>query len=58
MPLGPYGEVLGTTGTLDDLGEGAKNYKSKVVVPRNPKLVKQEEQKYKVGICTHCKTGE
>ncbi|XP_055892829.1 hydrocephalus-inducing protein homolog isoform X5 [Biomphalaria glabrata] len=43
MPLGPFGEVLGTTGTLDALGPVAQNYKTKVVAPRNPKLIKEEK---------------
>ena len=49
MPIGPFGEIIGTTGTLDTLGEGAQNYKSKVVAPRNPKLVKGEQPEFKVG---------
>ncbi|XP_069113582.1 hydrocephalus-inducing protein homolog isoform X2 [Argopecten irradians] len=40
MPLGPFGEVVGTTGTLEALGPEAANYKSKVIAPRNPKLLK------------------
>lgn len=40
MPLGPFGEVVGTTGTLEALGPDASNYKSKVIAPRNPKLLK------------------
>ncbi|KAK3085440.1 hypothetical protein FSP39_003318 [Pinctada imbricata] len=43
MPLGPFGEVVGTTGTLEALGPDAANYKSKVIAPRNPKLVKGED---------------
>ncbi|XP_035827636.1 hydrocephalus-inducing protein [Aplysia californica] len=43
MPLGPFGEVVGTTGTLEALGPDAQNYKTKVIAPRNPKLVKQNE---------------
>ncbi|CAL1528045.1 unnamed protein product [Lymnaea stagnalis] len=42
MPLGPFGEVLGTTGTLEALGPLAQNYKTKVVAPRNPKVVKEQ----------------
>ena len=40
MPLGPFGEVLSSTGTLEGLSEKLKNYKSKVIAPRNPKLLK------------------
>ena len=43
MPLGPFGEVVGTTATLEALGPDAQNYKTKVVAPRNPKLVKANE---------------
>ena len=43
MPLGPFGEVVGTTATLEALGPDALNYKSKVIAPRNPKLIKQNE---------------
>ena len=49
MPIGPFGEIIGTTGTLDTLGEGAQNYKSKVIAPRNPKLVKGELPEFKVS---------
>nr|KAG5712964.1 hypothetical protein BaRGS_021758 [Batillaria attramentaria] len=48
MPLGPFGEVVGTTGTLDTLSEEAQNYKSKVVAPRNPKLLRGDEPEYKM----------
>ena len=48
MPRGPFGEVLGTTGTLDMLGSSAQQYKSKVSVPRNPKLVKDDTEEYQV----------
>ena len=48
MPLGPFGEVVGTTGTLEALGPDATNYKSKVVAPRNPKLIKGEDDDFKV----------
>ena len=51
MPLGPFGEVVGTTGTLETLGEDAQNYKSKVVAPRNPKLVRTDEEVHKVSFC-------
>ncbi|XP_053402100.1 hydrocephalus-inducing protein homolog isoform X11 [Mercenaria mercenaria] len=43
MPLGPFGEVVGTTGTLEALGIDGNAYKSKVIAPRNPKLLKQGE---------------
>ena len=42
---------MGTTGTLETLGEDAQNYKSKVVAPRNPKLVRAGEVEHKVRIC-------
>jgi hypothetical protein len=48
MPLGPFGEVVGTTGTLEMLSEDAQNYKTKVIAPRNPKLVKEDEVQLKV----------
>ena len=48
MPLGPFGEVVGTTSTLDALGPDAANYRSKVVAPRNPKLLKGDEEEIKV----------
>lgn len=48
MPLGPFGEVVGTTGTLDALGEDGQNYKSKVIAPRNPKVVRSDDQEKKV----------
>ncbi|XP_025115052.1 hydrocephalus-inducing protein-like isoform X4 [Pomacea canaliculata] len=47
MPLGPFGEVVGTTGTLDALGEDGQNYKSKVIAPRNPKVVRSDDQEKK-----------
>lgn len=48
MPLGPFGEVVGTTGTLEALGPDASNYKSKVIAPRNPKLLKDHEEGHKM----------
>lgn len=48
MPIGPFGEVLGTTGTLNHLGENAQQYPSKVVAPRNPKLIKGQPPDLKV----------
>ena len=51
MPLGPFGEVVGTTGTLDALGIDGSAYKSKVIAPRNPKLLKLgEDDGFKVLI--------
>ena len=49
MPIGPFGEILGTTGTLEGLGDAAANYKSKVIAPRNPKLLKGEKPTFKVS---------
>ena len=50
MPIGPFGEILGTTGTLENVSEQAvAKYKSKVVAPRNPKLIKGKENEFKVG---------
>lgn len=50
MPLGPFGEVVGTTGTLEALGIDGNAYKSKVIAPRNPKLLKQgEDEGFKVS---------
>ncbi|XP_059164892.1 hydrocephalus-inducing protein homolog isoform X11 [Physella acuta] len=49
MPLGPFGEILGTTGTLEVLGPLAQKYKSKVIAPRNPKLVRDNNpQEFKM----------
>ena len=48
MPIGPFGEIIGTTGTLECLGEAVQNYKTKVVAPRNPKLMKGEQPEFKV----------
>lgn len=50
MPTGPFGEILGTTGTLDDLSPAAKNYKSKVVAPRNPKLLQEIDECPRVSL--------
>ena len=50
MPIGPFGEILGTTGTLETLGASAPQYKSKVIAPRNPKLLKGNEPALKVII--------
>lgn len=51
MPLGPFGEVVGTTGTLEAIGIDNNAYKSRVVAPRNPKLLKQgENEGFKVCI--------
>lgn len=54
MPLGPFGEVVGTTGTFESLGLDPMAYKSKVVAPRNPKLVKGDEDDHKVWVFTGC----
>lgn len=40
--------MVGTTGTLDTLGEEAQNYKSRVVAPRNPKLLRADEPEHKM----------
>ncbi|XP_055955951.1 hydrocephalus-inducing protein-like [Patella vulgata] len=48
MPLGPFGEVVGTTGTLNCLGPDGQHYKSKVIAPRNPKLVKGDGPIFKL----------
>ena len=49
MPIGPFGEIIGTTGTLETLGDGAAKYKSKVIAPRNPKLVRGQHAEFKVN---------
>lgn len=54
MPLGPFGEVVGTTGTLEALGPDASNYRSKVIAPRNPKLLKDHEEGHKVWQFNFC----
>ncbi|CAG5135279.1 unnamed protein product, partial [Candidula unifasciata] len=43
MPLGPFGEIMGTTGTLASLPLDVQKYRSHVVAPRNPKLVRHNE---------------
>lgn len=48
MPKGPFGEILGTTGTLDALPPEVRNYDTKVVQPRNPKLLREDEGTVKV----------
>ena len=48
MPIGPFGEILGTTDTLAGVSENARNYESRVVAPRNPKLVREQETDIKV----------
>uniref|UniRef100_A0A1I8IBX3 MSP domain-containing protein n=1 Tax=Macrostomum lignano TaxID=282301 RepID=A0A1I8IBX3_9PLAT len=48
MPLGPFGQVLGTTGTLDLLDPDARNYESHVVAPRNPKLLREDPPPFKM----------
>jgi len=51
MPLGPFGEVVGTTGTLTAIGVDPNAYRSKVIAPRNPKLLKQgEDEGFKVSL--------
>ena len=50
MPIGPFGEVVGTTGTLENVSDSAaQKYKTKVIAPRNPKLLKGEQAMFKVG---------
>ena len=49
MPIGPFGEIIGTTGTLEGLADGLRKYKSKVIAPRNPKLVKGQPPEFKVS---------
>jgi len=48
MPVGPFGELIGSRGTMDVLGPAAQRYKSKVVAPRNPKRLKGEQFELKV----------
>ncbi|XP_064641495.1 hydrocephalus-inducing protein-like isoform X2 [Lineus longissimus] len=48
MPIGPFGEILGTTGTLESLSASAQAYKSKVVAPRNPKLLKSRDSEFQM----------
>ena len=48
MPIDPFGEILGTTGTLESLGEGASKYKSKVNALRNPELLTDGPQTFQV----------
>jgi len=50
MPVGPFGELVGSRGTMDVLGPAAQKYKSKVVAPRNPKRLKGEQFELKVRI--------
>ena len=53
MPIGPFGEIIGTTGTLEGLADGLQKYKSKVIAPRNPKLVKGQLPEFKVPQIMH-----
>ena len=48
MPLGPFGEVIGTTGTLEGLPDKVKRYKTKVIAPRNPRLKRESTGEVKV----------
>jgi len=49
MPIGPYGEIIGTTNCLDGVSEAAlKSYKSRVNVPKNPKVVSDDDPKHKL----------
>lgn len=49
MPIGPYGEIIGTTNCLDGVSEAAlRQYKTKVNVPKNPKVVGDHEPKHKL----------
>ncbi|XP_046359897.2 hydrocephalus-inducing protein homolog isoform X3 [Haliotis rufescens] len=49
MPLGPFGEVVGTTGTLESLtAEALQEYKTKVIAPRNPKLIRDDDPEHKM----------
>ena len=47
MPIGKFGEIIGTTRTLEGLGEAA-NYDTKVIAPRNPKLIRGAKEKFQV----------
>ncbi|KAL3860158.1 hypothetical protein ACJMK2_010318 [Sinanodonta woodiana] len=49
MPLGAFGEVVGRTGTLEAIGIDPQHFKSKVVAPRNPKLVRGDETEFKMN---------
>jgi len=43
--------VVGTTGTLTAIGVDPNAYRSKVIAPRNPKLLKQgEDEGFKVSL--------
>ena len=49
MPIGPYGEIIGTTNCLDGVSETVlRQYKTKVNVPKNPKVVGDDEPKHKL----------
>lgn len=39
---------MGSTGTLEMLGPNAQKYKSKVIAPRNPKVVRGERPVFKM----------
>lgn len=49
MPIGVFGEVVGTTGSLDEMPESVKNYPSKVAAPRNPKALRGEKEELKLS---------
>ena len=52
MPTGVLGQMAGTAGPLHlgggGVGDGSQRYKSKVVAPRNPRLVREEPSSSKV----------
>jgi len=49
MPIGPYGEIIGTTNCLDGVSDAVlKTYRTKVNVPKNPKVVSDDEPKHKL----------
>ena len=48
MPLGSFGETVGSRGPVDMLGPAAQKYKSKVVASRSPKRLKGDQRHFKV----------
>jgi hypothetical protein len=54
MPIGPFGEIIGTTDTLAGVSETARNYDSKVIAPKNPKLLREPEAELKVDVVAMC----
>lgn len=50
MPIGPFGEIVGTTNCLEGVSQAVlRNYKTKVQAPKNPKVVSEDDQQHKLS---------